>query len=208
MVSRKYDFYEPKFLNFYKENISASISFARSETFSEDSIKSGILKFKGVPGRMEIVQKKPFIIIIDYAHTPDSLEKVYKFLKEKFRPSKLICVLGSAGGGRDKWKRPKMGEIASKYCKEIILTNEDPYDEDPQDIINQITSGIPPEYNSRFFAYKIIDRREAITKAISLAKEKDIVIITGKGSEHWIHLDRGRKIPWNEKTVLYKILKK
>ena len=206
----KYEFYEPKLLDFYKENMGAAITFARAENINEEFIKAGILKFRGVPGRMEIVQKEPFLVIIDYAHTPDSLEKVYKFLKEKFRPKKLICVLGSAGGGRDKWKRPKMGEIAGKYCNEIILTNEDPYNEEPWQIIDEIAWGCSRILNSKLKIsnlYKIIDRKEAIQKAISLAKNDDVIIITGKGSESFIHGRNEMLIPWNEKKTVTNILR-
>ena len=192
----------------FPENIAAAVAFAESRGIEEGIIKEAIDNFSGVPGRMEIIQKKPFTVIIDYAHTPDSLEKTYQaILNSKFHipNSKLICLLGGAGGGRDKWKRPKMGEIAGKYCDEIILTNEDPYDEDPLQIIKEIEKGflqIPNSY------YKILDRQEAISKAISLAKEGDIVIITGKGCEPWLHFEKGKKIPWDERKTVEEIIKK
>lgn len=94
---------------------------------------------------MGIVIEKPFKVIVDYAHTPDSLEKVYQTLKTTHYPlqtTNLICVFGTCGGGRDKCKRPKLGEIAAKYCHELILTNEDPYDEDPNQILSEIETGI------------------------------------------------------------------
>lgn len=91
---------------------------------------------KGIPGRMELVIEKPFRVFVDYAHTPDALEKIYITLGKG-----LICVFGSCGGGRDKWKRPEMGKIATDYCKNIILTNEDPYDENPAAIIEDIAAG-------------------------------------------------------------------
>ena len=142
--------------DFNRENIAAAAAFAESQGISEETIKNAIKNFPGVPGRMETIQEKPFKVVIDYAHTPDSLEKVYQTINSKLLPagrqgktqnSKLICVLGSAGGGRDKWKRPKMGEIAAKYCDEIILTNEDSYDENPNQILSEIKSGIQ---NSEF----------------------------------------------------------
>lgn len=192
---------------FNLENIAATIAFARSRNIDWETIRSAIENFDGVPGRLEFVQKIPFSVIIDYAHTPDSLEKVYKTLKAKsykLKASKLICVLGSAGGGRDVWKRPVMGEIAAKYCDQIILTNEDPFDEDPAEIINQIESGIPPEQRKK--SQKIIDRKAAIKKAIQSAKKGDTVIITGKGSEPYLRSAGGKKIPWNEREIVLKIL--
>ena len=102
----------------------------------KNKILEALKYVQGVPGRMEMVIDKPFKVYVDYAHTPDSLEKVYKTLGKD-----LICVLGSCGGGRDKWKRPEIGRIAGDYCKEIILTNEDPYDENPASIIEEISVG-------------------------------------------------------------------
>lgn len=188
--------------DFNQDNIAAAAAFAESQGIDGETIKKALKNFPGVLGRMEIVQTEPFTVIIDYAHTPDSLGKVYQTLTKltpntyNLRP-KLICLLGSAGGGRDKWKRPKMGEIAAKYCDEIILTNEDPYDEEPLEILRQIEAGI---INKKI--YKILDRREAIKKALSLAQKGDIIIITGKGCEPWLHLEKGKKIPWDEKKIV------
>lgn len=185
---------------FNLENIAAAVAFARSRNIDWETIRLAVENFDGVPGRLEFVQKIPFSVIIDYAHTPDSLEKVYKTLKNQ----KLICVLGSAGGGRDVWKRPVLGEIASRYCDQIVLTNEDSFDEDPAEIISQIESGIPA--NQKKKVQKIVDRKAAIKKAIQSAKKGDTVIITGKGSEPYLRVVGGKKIPWNEKEIVLKIL--
>ena len=199
---------------FLKANYAAAEEVGRALGVSEDVIGKALQEFPGLAGRMEIVQEKPFKVVVDYAHTPDSLEEVYKFLLlevnvRKVHPTadesgpseegrKLICVLGSAGGGRDKWKRPKMGEAAGKYCDEIIVTNEDPYDEDPMTIIDEVVSGIIDPEKS---VYKILDREEAIDKAMALAGEGDVVVMTGKGSEKYIHMSGGRKLAWSEKEV-------
>jgi UDP-N-acetylmuramoyl-L-alanyl-D-glutamate--2,6-diaminopimelate ligase len=206
-------------------------------------IKRTIENFKGVPGRMEIVVKKPFTVIVDYAHTPDALEKVYKtILNLKSRsvthpPSPLsypkrggahedvlsmICVLGSAGGGRDKWKRPQMGRIAAHYCNEVILTNEDPYDEDPEKIISQVEAGVRSENpcdicvgpggksvkeHREFEVIRILDRREAIKKALQRAKPNDVVIITGKGAEPLL-MTRMGPIAWDDRQIVKEELAK
>ena len=160
-----------------------------------------------MPGRLEYVRRDPFAIIVDYAHTPDSLEKVYQRIKQNLSGrNKMFCVLGAAGGGRDKWKRPAMGKIAADYCDGVIVTNEDPYDEPPDEIINEVAGGFSGAYDSEKEFIKITDRREAIRKAISMARKGDAVILTGKGSEDWIHIARGKKIPWNEKKVVEEIL--
>ncbi len=189
--------------DFNIENIAAAAAFCRSQGVSEKIIKRAVYDFPGVPGRMEVLQEKPFLAAIDYAHTPDSLEKVYVSLKKDFGVKNLICVLGAAGGGRDKWKRPEMGKIAERNCDKIILTNEDPYDENPEEIISQIEAGIYKKEK----VLKIIDREEAIKTAVSLVKEGEGVIFTGKGSESSIHLAGGKKIPWNEKEKVLEALK-
>lgn len=165
---------------------------------------------KYISGRMEFIpafvktstgkQPEPFNVVIDYAHTPDSLEEVYKTLKTG--SGKLICVLGAAGGGRDKWKRPEFGRIASKYCDDIILTNEDPYDENPEKIIDDVLSGVSP--NSK--VQRVINRKEAIKKALTMAQKDDTVIITGKGSETSMAVSGNKKIPWSEKEVVRELL--
>ncbi|HIB09302.1 MAG TPA: UDP-N-acetylmuramoyl-L-alanyl-D-glutamate--2,6-diaminopimelate ligase, partial [Gemmatimonadetes bacterium] len=158
-------------------------------------IKETLGKAKGIPGRMETVIKEPFPVIVDYAHTPDALEKVYKTVKGRH---KLVCVLGAAGGGRDKWKRPQMGKIAARYCDEIILTNEDPYNEDPGRILAEIKSGISSPISK---LYEILDRREAIKKALRIAKRGDIVVVTGKGAEPWLMTNEGR-VAWDDREIV------
>jgi UDP-N-acetylmuramoyl-L-alanyl-D-glutamate--2,6-diaminopimelate ligase len=185
-------------------NILCAIAISRALGISWKNIKTGIESFNGVEGRLEILQREPFMVIVDYAHTPDSLEAVYQTVKKAFSPKKIICVLGSAGGGRDKWKRPEMGNISAKYCDEVILTNEDPYDEDPKIIIDQIEEGLKREQRfveNKVTLYKIIDRKEAIKFAISKAEVRSAVIITGKGGEKWMVLAGGRKIPWSDSEI-------
>lgn len=195
--------------DFNLENIAAAVAFCRSQNVDWDIIKNVIENFDGVPGRLEFIQKDPFSIIIDYAHTPDSLEKVYQAVKKnigsKRSKGRMICVLGCAGGGRDSWKRPVMGEIASKYCDEIVLTNEDPFDDDPNMIIEQIAKGVrSSSYNKRF--KNILDRKDAIREAIKMAKKNDVVIVTGKGSEPYMRLENGKKISWSEREIIRGII--
>jgi UDP-N-acetylmuramoyl-L-alanyl-D-glutamate--2,6-diaminopimelate ligase len=179
-------------------NALAAISVVISQGIDKDFAIKVLEEFEGVPGRMEEVISKPFKVIVDYAFTPNALEKVYQTLTSHIEPrilNKLICVLGACGGGRDKWKRPVLGELAAKYCDEVIVTNEDPYDEDPWQIIEQVAVGTKGK------AKKILDRREAIRTALKLAKEGDIVVITGKGCEPSICVKR-KKIPWDDRKVV------
>jgi len=192
-------------------NALAAICVGVSQGIDLEICKKALEKVEGIPGRMEIVISGPFKVFIDYAFTPAALEKVYQTLKPK--GARMICVLGACGGGRDKWKRPVLGEIAAKYCNQIIITNEDPYNEDPNQILSQIKSGIfkspgclkadSPEgcFPITNF-YEILDRREAIRESLKLASSNDVVIITGKGCEPWICVERGKKIPWDDREVV------
>jgi len=205
-----------KFLlsEFNEENIAVAAAIAKTFGIDDATIEKAILNFGGVPGRMEFVKANGYTAVVDYAHTPDSLEAAYKAVKSK--PSstnpnpRLICVLGAAGGGRDKWKRPAMGAIAAKYCDEIILTDEDSYDEDPAAIVAAIKEGIMNEYYPAAMLHEILDRKAAIQKAIAVARPGvgDVIIGTGKGSEEWIHCANGKKIPWNERETFEELLQK
>jgi len=188
----------PGEFNIYNALAAACVGF--SQNIQVKQILESLKDAEIIPGRMETIINKPFKVVVDYAHTPDSLEKVYKTLEKK-----LICVFGSCGGGRDKWKRPEIGKIAEKYCDKIILTNEDPYNENPNQILSDIESGFL-QANSK--TLKIIDRKKAVNKALSQAKEGDTVIITGKGCEPWMCVANGKKIPWNERKIVEEELEK
>jgi len=181
-------------------NALAAICVGLSQGINLETCKKALEKVRGIPGRMEEVISKPFKVFVDYAFTPNALEKVYRTLKPGDR--KMICVLGACGGGRDKWKRPELGELAAKYCDGVIVTNEDPYDENPMEIIEQVVKGT----NGK--AKKILDRREAIKEALELAQTGDTVVITGKGCEPWICVAGGKKIPWDDREVVKEEFKK
>ncbi|MEK7154393.1 MAG: UDP-N-acetylmuramoyl-L-alanyl-D-glutamate--2,6-diaminopimelate ligase [Patescibacteria group bacterium] len=192
--------------DFNEYNALAALSVAYAYDLDMDKAVSSLNSIVSIPGRMEVIRSsKGFDVIVDYAHTPDSLEAVYKNLKP--RAKKLVCVLGAAGGGRDKWKRPEFGKIAARYCDEIILTNEDPFDEDPGEILNQIGRGFDLSSSQDDKLKKIIDRREAIKRALTGAESGDIVVITGKGSETSIAVSGGKKIPWSDRAVVDELLK-
>ena len=200
--------------DFNLENAAAAFAFAKQMKIDWGTIKGAFDNFRGVPGRLEFVQKSPFAIVVDYAHTSDSLKKVYETLRpESLSPQsagRLICVLGAAGGGRDRWKRPEMGRIAATYCDKVILTNEDPYDENPADILREMENGFLRAAPTRVKPqdhFHILDRKAAIKKGIELAERGDVVVITGKGSEPFIHVRRGKKIPWSDRGVVEEVLR-
>ena len=184
-----------------------------------EKMKESLADVKKIPGRFEIIIDEPFKVVIDYAHTPDELFGVYSFFKKFLKTkAKMIVVFGSCGGGRDKWKREVLGEIADKFADEIILTNEDPYDEEPEEIIEQVAIGISTkggstealreEGKNKNHLYKILDRREAIRKALKLASAHDIILITGKGAEKSMMSKKGRKIPWSDEKVVEEELRR
>ena len=180
-------------------NILAGITFAKHRNINFDIIKNALEEFGGVAGRVERIEGgQNFTVIVDYAHTKESLEELYK----AFGKSDKICVLGNTGGGRDKWKRPDMGKVADTYCKHIILTNEDPYDENPMQIIEDVAQGITKQSPKI-----IIERRDAIRKALTLAKENDIVLITGKGTDPYIMEANNKKTLWDDRDVAKEELK-
>lgn len=195
---------------FNLSNAAAAIKTAGVYGVSLEKAKTALENIKNVPGRMEFVNVgQNFKVMVDYAHTPDSLEAAWRSAKSMLAENaKMICVFGATGGGRDKWKRPEFGRIADKYCDEIILTDEDPYDENPEEILNQIFSGFSQGKSAISKVHKVLDRREAIKKAVGLAKEGDAVIITGKGSQTTMAIAGGKKIPWSDIGIAMEELKK
>ncbi|MFA6969745.1 MAG: UDP-N-acetylmuramyl-tripeptide synthetase, partial [Candidatus Paceibacterota bacterium] len=153
-------------------NALAAIKAAESLGVPLPTCAKALREISHISGRVERIEAgQNFIAVVDYAHTPDSLKALYS----AFPSHKKICVLGNTGGGRDTWKRPEMGRIADETCEKVILTNEDPYDEDPRAIVEAMALGMArtPEI--------IMDRREAIRAALAAAKEGDEVLISGKG---------------------------
>jgi len=190
-------------------NVCAAITTVLSCGIDASLIQKILPNIEPPPGRFEIIETKDFKIIIDYAHEPKSLESIYLALSI-FKPKNIICILGGQGGGRDKWKREAMGKVAAEYCDYIFLTNEDPYNEDPENILNDIEKGIvsiDPKKRKFKKYFKIIDRKKAISESILLAKKNDIVVLTGKGGEVWMCVENDKKIPWNESEIVKNILK-
>ncbi len=181
-------------------NILAAITFARTQNIDLGTIRRALEKLSGIRGRLERVEAgQDFLVIVDYAHTADSMEKVYRVFGNK----RKICVFGATGGGRDKWKRPEMGKIADTYCDEIILTDDDSYDENPKEIARAIAEGIKNKTPTI-----LIDRREAIREGLKCAKTGDAVIITGKGTDPFLMGPNGTKQPWDDATVTKEELQK
>jgi UDP-N-acetylmuramoyl-L-alanyl-D-glutamate--2,6-diaminopimelate ligase len=179
-------------------NVFSAIKVGEVFGAPKEALQSGVEKLKIIRGRVEhIFEGQPFTVVVDYAHTTDSLEKLYR----TFRDKEKVCVLGSTGGGRDTWKRPEMAKVAEKYCSKIILTDEDPYDEDPKKIIEEMASGMKTRPTI------IMNRREAIRKAFEVVDDDGVVLITGKGTDPYIMRANGKKEPWSDADVSREELK-
>lgn len=190
---------------FNLQNVAAAWAIGEALGVTSEEAVTALNAFEGVPGRFEEVQSKPFRVIVDYAHTPDSLAAVYTAVRAAL-PSgaRLIGVFGAAAGGRDSWKRPVMGKIAAEQCEVVVLTSEDPFDESPDRIAGEIARGFQDASPRRLRedqAFRIMDRRMAIRKALRLAKPGDAVVLSGKGSETSIRVADGERVPWNERQA-------
>ncbi len=186
------------------ENALAAIAVAKLLQVEVGLIREALGELTGIPGRMECLESNDGVdIIIDYAVTPDAFTKLYDSVRPlKIPGTKIIHVFGACGE-RDRGKRPMLAGIASEYADAIILTNEDPYYEDGEQILNDIEAGLG---KTRKYEYlRIYDRKEAITKALKMAERGDIVLITGKGAETSMAIG-AKHIPWSERTVIEGIL--
>jgi UDP-N-acetylmuramoyl-L-alanyl-D-glutamate--2,6-diaminopimelate ligase len=154
---------------------------------------------KGLPGRYERINAgQPWTVIVDFAFEPVAVEHLYAFASG-IEHGRIIHVLGSAGGGRDAARRPILGRMAGEKADIVIVTNEDPYDDDPREIINQVAEGaVGAGKVDDVNLYRVDDRREAIRLAMAKAEPGDLVLITGKGSEPVMAVAGGKKIPWSD----------
>lgn len=189
--------------DFNAKNALNAFAIGLSQGISSEKIKDGLESVHNLAGKLEMIDVgQDFKAIVDYSFEPKALEKLYQVL-DLIPHNRLIHLLGSAGGGRDKSRRPILGRLAAEKADFVVITNEDPYDEDPGVIINEVASGaemLGKELNVNLF--KILDRREAIKKALELAEKDDIVLFTGKGAEQSICLAEGQKIAWDEREVV------
>ncbi|MCB9814491.1 UDP-N-acetylmuramoyl-L-alanyl-D-glutamate--2,6-diaminopimelate ligase [Candidatus Nomurabacteria bacterium] len=185
-------------------NTLAAITMARALGVSLTTIQNSLRDLPPIKGRVEHFNSpegstKRITAIVDYAHTPDSLKQLYEAFPNKHK----VCILGNTGGGRDTWKRPEMGAIAETYCDQIILTNEDPYDEDPEKIIADMKKGM----SDKALVEIILDRRSAIAHAIKICPLEGYVIISGKGTDPYIMGPNNTKTAWSDAETVQELLK-
>ncbi|MFA6228237.1 MAG: UDP-N-acetylmuramoyl-L-alanyl-D-glutamate--2,6-diaminopimelate ligase [Patescibacteria group bacterium] len=193
-------------------NSLAALAVAQSQGISLEQCRQALEQVGGVPGRMEfIIAGQPFKVLVDYAPEPESMRQLFATIREHQlvdSGNKIIHVFGSCGGGRDVSRRSVLGELSAQNADVCIVTDEDPYDDDPQMIIDQVAAGAKAigkiEGDNLF---RILDRREAIKFALSRAQAGDLVLLTGKGSEQVICVANGLKLKWDEREVVRELLK-
>ena len=186
-------------------NVLAAITITRALGVTLKTIESALYELPPIRGRVEHFYsaknaKKQVTAVVDYAHTPDSLRQLYTAFKDQPK----VCILGNTGGGRDTWKRPTMGGIAEEFCDYVILTNEDPYDENPRTIVEAMAKGITDKSKLEI----IMDRRTAIRTALQKSVDGGYVIISGKGTDPYIMGPNNAKQPWSDASVVQEELLK
>jgi UDP-N-acetylmuramoyl-L-alanyl-D-glutamate--2,6-diaminopimelate ligase len=192
---------------FNLENALAAIAVAQRFGVSGRALCDAVESLRDVPGRLERIDEgQKFTVIVDYAYEPAALGAVYEAIK-LVSHAKIIHVLGSAGGGRDVARREVLGRMAACHDDIVIVTNEDPYDEDPMKIINDVADAAKAAgKQDGVTLFRILDRQEAINQAIALAQSGDLVLVTGKGSEPVMAVAGGKKIPWDDRVAVRKAL--
>ena len=187
-------------------NCLATIAGGYTQGISLDNMAETLARLKGIPGRMERIDcGQPFTVIVDYAHTPDSLEQVFRLLRP-LTPGRIIAVFGSAGE-RDTQKRPKQGAVSARLADLTFLTDEDCREEDPHKILDEIAAGAleaGAEIGKNLWL--MVDRRQAIAAAFDAAHPGDTVLLAGKGHEHSIIVGR-EMLPWDEREVARELLR-
>ena len=185
--------FQPK--DFPKRNDACVFSIAKTFGIADDVIKNTLASISGVPGRIEYIEEAKrhgFTMIVDYAFEPVAMNVLYEEV-ERLLPKRIIHVFGSTGGGRDRSRRFTIGKFVSDHATICIVTDEDPYDDDPMEIIRDVASVVTNPV-------VIPDRRKAIETAVSMAMPGDVVLITGKGSEQGMVV-KGRMVPWDDRRV-------
>lgn len=198
--------FETKLLGkFNVYNLVGALAACKVLGVSFASLRQAVAGIKSVPGRMEFINEgQNFQVIVDYAHEPASMKALYGIVRE-IPHKRVIHIFGATGGGRDKSRREVMGEIADQNAQIIILTNDDPYEEDEMKIIGDIKKGIVKKKEGENL-FIIKDRKEAIEKGIGLSEAGDIVLITGKGCEQKMAIG-GKMIEWDDREIARKIIK-
>lgn len=195
---------------FNVSNALPAVIISRLMDIDDASIARGLASLSVIPGRMERIEEgQNFALFVDYAHEGESMRNVLETAAAmRVSGGKIIVLLGAEGGGRDKAKRPIMGELTGKMADYVVVSNVDPYEDDPQEILEDIARAAEKAGKKRDADLFVIeDRRAGINKALSLAQTGDVVLITGKGAEQSIVIG-GRSLPWDDRVVVREELRK
>lgn len=194
----------PLYTGFQKINVIAAATVAHTLSIPIEIITTSLRSLTTVPGRCEYIDEgQPFKVIIDYAHSPVSLQTFFESLRHSHK-GPIVTVFGACGE-RDEKTRPPMGSILDQFSDTIIITNDDPYSEDPEKIANEVIAGITTKQNG-ISLFTILDRRKAIQKALNSATPDSVVCILGKGAEQF-QIFKNTKIPWDDREVAHELLK-
>ena len=198
-----YDFHARMIGVFNAYNLLAVYSVARALNIDSELILEKLSNLRGAEGRFDYIvhATKNIVGIVDYAHTPDALEKILETLQQLRNPSQQIITVTGAGGDRDATKRPIMARISAQLSDRLILTSDNPRSENPQTIIDQMRAGVSVDDTKKVLS--ITDRREAIKTAFALAQKNDIILIAGKGHEKYQDIN-GVKSHFDDKEELKK----
>ncbi|MCX6737784.1 MAG: UDP-N-acetylmuramoyl-L-alanyl-D-glutamate--2,6-diaminopimelate ligase [Candidatus Parcubacteria bacterium] len=183
-------------------NALVAIAVARNFDLPQSAVEKGLAELYTIPGRMEQINSgQNFIVLVDYAHEEKSMTAALQAARVMTK-EKIIVLLGAEGGGRDKAKRPAMGRVTGELADYVVVSNVDPYKDDPQEIIEDIAkaSELTGKVEGKDL-FRVIDRREGIKMALSLANKDDVVLITGKGAEQFIIIN-GVRSPWDDRRVV------
>ncbi len=190
---------------FNASNILAVYATARLLEQEKNEVLRILSTLRGAKGRFEYVRSNTNVIgVVDYAHTPDALKNILHTLNDIRSGNETLITLIGCGGNRDKLKRPLMGKVASVLSDKLIITSDNPRDEDPEEIISEVKGGVPPQHFKKVMA--IVDRKEAIKVACNLAVPNDILLVAGKGHENYQEI-KGERYPFDDKQVLVETFK-
>ncbi len=206
----EYNYTSPLLGDWNIDNIMAALSVAVSQGASYPELIQPVATIPPVPGRMETINVgQPFKVIVDYAYEPKSLALLYEFARKQVGDDhNLITLISSTGGGRDVWRRAANGKVAVEHCNYVIVTDEDPYDEDPMEIINEVARGaLEAGAVEGENMWRVPQRFHAIQQAMKLAQPGDVVFLTAKGSEQKMCLAKGKKIDWDDRAAAKEALK-
>jgi UDP-N-acetylmuramyl tripeptide synthase len=169
-----------------------------------DVCKKALEKVPVVPGRVEVVQARPFTVVVDYAYEPEEMRQLYETVA-RWPHNRVIQILGPTGGGRDQDRIPVLGRMAGEFADMVVVTTDDPYDDNPRTLAEKMAAGVGTDKKPGVSLFTIQDRRAAIIKAFMQAVENDLVLITGKGAEQSMVV-KDEKIPWSDRKAAEELL--